>query len=323
MQDADPVQNNSAGMSLINDDEARVRLRWQDVVTKELRAPLLKTPITLGRDFANMPSKLNGRRLSKVVFESNMVSRYHALIDWVDNQLVIIDQDSANGTYVNGQLTSQSPLQTGDSVKIGPYVVTIRLEAVPQVVADVRDTVLSLHKDSSEEELPDLSADNTKFHAHPDFQPEVNAVFDLAQGYQALKHDIQDIEERLQVMDRLYKHSSTFLEEQEQILDLKFTQLDEKIAQLNRHSSQISAQIIDGQEFDLTDQQKEMFKKMLNLVGMQIDDLQDLVESRYQKHDTMIRELRFEVQNTSRISFLGGAFLLLALLTTWFFMLSH
>jgi pSer/pThr/pTyr-binding forkhead associated (FHA) protein len=317
MQGANPAQNDSDEEVLfVDDEEARVRLRWQDVTTKELRAPLLKTPISLGRDFANMPGKLNGRRLSKVVFESNMVSRYHALIDWVDNQVIVTDQGSANGTYVNGQLTSQAPLQTGDTIKIGPYMVTVRIEAVPQaVVTNARDTVLSMSRDDD----PDSDGEHTRFLAAPDFQPEVSAVFDLAQGYQALQHDIRELEEKLHVLERLHKQSATFQEEQEEILELKFSQLEEKISQ----GSPFSGSITETQDHDVSDQQKEMFKKILGLVGMQIEDVQDLAESRYQRQENTIRELQRDLDKTNRFGLLAAAGLLIAFLVTAFVFMSR
>jgi pSer/pThr/pTyr-binding forkhead associated (FHA) protein len=56
------------------------------------------------------------------------ISRRHAVIEWVDRKLQIIDLDSTNGTFVNGKqllpAASKQPsnpeiLKTGDIIKLG------------------------------------------------------------------------------------------------------------------------------------------------------------------------------------------------------------
>lgn len=56
------------------------------------------------------------------------ISRRHAVIEWVDKKLQIIDLDSTNGTFVNGKkLVPAAPkqpsnpeiLKTGDIIKLG------------------------------------------------------------------------------------------------------------------------------------------------------------------------------------------------------------
>lgn len=56
------------------------------------------------------------------------ISRRHAVIEWVEGKLQIIDLDSTNGTFVNGkQLLPAAPkqpsnpeiLKTGDIIKLG------------------------------------------------------------------------------------------------------------------------------------------------------------------------------------------------------------
>lgn len=57
-----------------------------------------------------------------VVISSDHVSRRHALITCKDEQLVLYDQDSTNGTWVNGQRIVQHILQPNDQIQIGPDV---------------------------------------------------------------------------------------------------------------------------------------------------------------------------------------------------------
>lgn len=63
------------------------------------------------------------------------ISRRHAVIEWVEGKLQIIDLDSTNGTFVNGkkilttaprQPSSPEILKTGDIIKLG----NIELEVI-------------------------------------------------------------------------------------------------------------------------------------------------------------------------------------------------
>jgi pSer/pThr/pTyr-binding forkhead associated (FHA) protein len=62
-----------------------------------------------------------------IVLDDVQVSRYHLVLTRQDEQLFVEDLNTANGTLVNGEpLTEPSPLQPGDTIKIGQ--VTIRVE---------------------------------------------------------------------------------------------------------------------------------------------------------------------------------------------------
>jgi pSer/pThr/pTyr-binding forkhead associated (FHA) protein len=63
------------------------------------------------------------------------ISRRHAVIEWVEGKLQVIDLDSTNGTFVNGkkllttaprQPSSPEILKTGDIIKLG----NIELEVI-------------------------------------------------------------------------------------------------------------------------------------------------------------------------------------------------
>ncbi|HAZ48915.1 MAG TPA: hypothetical protein DCZ55_31805, partial [Cyanobacteria bacterium UBA11371] len=104
-------------------------LRWEDPATGERHEPLLCVPIALGRDFKSMPTQANGNRVSQLVLNSSEVSRFHALIDEDRGGLVIIDQNSSNGIFVNGQRQKRITISNGDVVQIGPYQISIALTA--------------------------------------------------------------------------------------------------------------------------------------------------------------------------------------------------
>ena len=113
----------------------QIWLNWQDPMTGDEKMPHLSPPIALGREFQQMPNEWQGRRVSRVVLSSSQVSRYHALITENQGQLTVIDQNSSNGLYVNGERQSQSPLRQGDALRIGPYEIRILTEDPSQASA--------------------------------------------------------------------------------------------------------------------------------------------------------------------------------------------
>ncbi|NDJ22715.1 FHA domain-containing protein [Nostoc sp. B(2019)] len=106
-------------------NDLQIQLSWEDPATGERREPKLNVPIAFGREFARLPAEIGGQRVSRMLLNSNEVSRYHALIDWEQNQLVVIDQGSVNGIFVNGQQQTRSILTNGDVLQIGPYMMTV------------------------------------------------------------------------------------------------------------------------------------------------------------------------------------------------------
>jgi pSer/pThr/pTyr-binding forkhead associated (FHA) protein len=103
----------------------QIQLSWEDPATGERREPNLSVPIAFGREFARLPAELGGKRVARMLLNSNEVSRYHALVDCEQNQLVVIDQGSVNGVFVNGQRQMRSALTNGDTLQIGPYMMTV------------------------------------------------------------------------------------------------------------------------------------------------------------------------------------------------------
>ncbi|MEI1375252.1 FHA domain-containing protein [Nostoc sp. UHCC 0926] len=110
-------------------NDLQIKLSWEDPATGERREPMLSMPIAFGREFARLPAELRGGRVSRMLLNSNEVSRYHALIDWEQDHLVVIDQGSVNGVYVNGQPQTRSVLVNGDTLQIGPYAIMVTFAA--------------------------------------------------------------------------------------------------------------------------------------------------------------------------------------------------
>lgn len=105
----------------------QIRLSWQNLETGEWRTPVLTPPIALGRSFEKMPTILNGERVSRLVFEGERVSRFHALITWEQGNLMVTDTGSRNGTLVNNVIQNRCILEDGDTLIIDAYKITVSL----------------------------------------------------------------------------------------------------------------------------------------------------------------------------------------------------
>jgi pSer/pThr/pTyr-binding forkhead associated (FHA) protein len=107
-------------------EKRKIRLSWEDPITKQRREPFLSAPIALGRLFGAMPETLDNRHVSRVILDNDdRVSRYHALIDIQQNHWVIFDRNSGNGTFVNGVRRDYWVLTSGDVLQIGDRTITI------------------------------------------------------------------------------------------------------------------------------------------------------------------------------------------------------
>ena len=68
----------------------------------------MATPVTIGREEGNV-LRLNDER----------VSRFHAKIQFDNNEIIITDLESTNGTRVNGNVVQIRRLQVGDRIGVG------------------------------------------------------------------------------------------------------------------------------------------------------------------------------------------------------------
>jgi sulfite reductase alpha subunit-like flavoprotein/cytochrome b involved in lipid metabolism len=85
-----------------------------DTHTRETSERVCSLPATVGRD----------RGAVAVVLEDRDVSRRHARLEVVDNQLVLTDLGSTNGTYVNDERVTRRVLAPGDRMRLGRYELT-------------------------------------------------------------------------------------------------------------------------------------------------------------------------------------------------------
>ena len=89
-------------------------------------------PATLGRDSGT----------AAVVLDDSDVSRRHARLEIVDNDLVLTDLGSTNGTYVNDAQVTRRVLVAGDRMRIGRYELTWTL-VDPQATVAVNAALLT------------------------------------------------------------------------------------------------------------------------------------------------------------------------------------
>jgi pSer/pThr/pTyr-binding forkhead associated (FHA) protein len=85
------------------------------VVIKEVQ--LTKDKTTLGR-----------RPYNDIVIDNLAVSGEHAVLQMVGQEVYIEDQNSTNGTYINGRAVKKQLLQHNDTVEIGKYKIKYMVE---------------------------------------------------------------------------------------------------------------------------------------------------------------------------------------------------
>ena len=89
------------------------------------------------------------------------ISRRHCEIHLRDEELRVDDLASSNGTYVNNQRVTTSPLKAGDRLVVGPVVLTVQIDGVPKDVQPLttRGKVRAEVGRSEGEPVVDLEAD--------------------------------------------------------------------------------------------------------------------------------------------------------------------
>jgi ABC-type multidrug transport system ATPase subunit/pSer/pThr/pTyr-binding forkhead associated (FHA) protein len=77
-------------------------------------------PIALNSDLLTIGREAD----NSVVLNHPQISSHHALLEKVENGYRIVDTNSTNHVYVNGQAITHQMLRTGDEMRIGPYLFT-------------------------------------------------------------------------------------------------------------------------------------------------------------------------------------------------------
>jgi pSer/pThr/pTyr-binding forkhead associated (FHA) protein len=153
-KEVSPMQDNPQAL--------HVRLIWQDVATgegKEYAGPL---PITLGRATDNT-----------VVLNSNQISRHHSTLVAEQGGIVLRDNNSVNGTFIEGERITSRVLSSGANFQIEPFHFTMTVvpayphQAAAQLGIDALETIIM----KLEGTLPDVSVSEIDAEASLAFSP--------------------------------------------------------------------------------------------------------------------------------------------------------
>ena len=82
-------------------------------------------------EISSLPFRIGRSSSNDLVIEDPSVSRHHARILLQDGQVMILDENSSNGTQVNDELTRLTKLRHGDRVQFGDIL--LRFDAAQEV----------------------------------------------------------------------------------------------------------------------------------------------------------------------------------------------
>lgn len=148
------IDNNSTfGIRLNRIPVKEAPLHEGDVITLGIRDftvrlrsnQLTLEPFSMPENMSEATDTINNLRIGRdddcdISLQHPMVSRLHAIVTKLsDGTLCIIDQNSANGTYVNGRNVERVVLSEGDIIQIGPY--RLFLEQGRLITADDRNRI--------------------------------------------------------------------------------------------------------------------------------------------------------------------------------------
>ncbi len=85
------------------------------------------------------------------------VSREHCELVLDDDRLSLRDLTSSNGTFVNKKRVTETPLNPGDQIGLGPIVFTVQIDGVPEQIAPVLSK--GVNAAATDDEVIDLEAD--------------------------------------------------------------------------------------------------------------------------------------------------------------------
>ncbi len=69
--------------------------------------------------------KIGRLETKEIILDDVTVSRNHAFISVDDETVIITDEKSTNGIFVNGELTDESALTSGSRIQIGKFSLII------------------------------------------------------------------------------------------------------------------------------------------------------------------------------------------------------
>ncbi len=118
----------------------QITIKLKDSQGQKLSSSL-NPPIALGKNLLILQQKVGKNNILPIEINHDSISGYHALIDIENGELVITDQGSTNGTFIND--TQQNPhtkviLRNGDKLKLGIVEGTITINQ-NEIIVDMSD----------------------------------------------------------------------------------------------------------------------------------------------------------------------------------------
>lgn len=113
------------------------------------------------------------------------VSRTHCELIKGQDELRVKDLASSNGTYVNNRRINEAVLKPGDRLSIGPVILTVQIDGVPEQITPVKTPtevaaqISAPAAPGAEEEVVELEADTAEVVGADDSDP-ISALEALA-----------------------------------------------------------------------------------------------------------------------------------------------
>ncbi|MEM9567233.1 MAG: FHA domain-containing protein [Cyanobacteria bacterium P01_E01_bin.34] len=102
-----------------------ITVSWIDPTTGGARQEIATAPIVFGRVAIAMPTTINGVATRQIEFGDSDISRFHLLLDWQGDRLVATDQNSRNGSFLNGKRLQSDVVPNGGQLQMGATTVAI------------------------------------------------------------------------------------------------------------------------------------------------------------------------------------------------------
>jgi len=106
----DPMELSGGDVSLVASSSGVPQLTLTKGPSKGEVFYLDKFPVTLGRETS-----------CDIFLNNRTVSRQHAIIDSVEGRIIVRDNRSLNGTWVNGSVVDEAELNDGYLLQIGTF----------------------------------------------------------------------------------------------------------------------------------------------------------------------------------------------------------
>jgi adenylate cyclase len=140
-----------------------------------------------------------------LVLSGDKVSRRHAVLRLSGSSYVVLDLESANGTYVNGHLIHETTLADSDTISIGPYQM-VYSQAAPAVRFDSRQLGQTVMLRAPDRVLPDLP-DRTRISLDSSTKSLLEEIETLRQKAERLAHiyELNELLSSVLSLDEIFK----------------------------------------------------------------------------------------------------------------------